>query len=167
MKREVNTTDQYVIDDSTKWFYAEEKGVRVFGLYSTNDPEDPTLLYASSGVNARTEYQDFTEFGEGKRDASVRKRKKTALDRVFDAIESWGSRADADLHLAENRRAEMGDVPVPAAQPGSDRGADSVEVQADPQLSLADDLTPEKMHRIIHSSPEGPPCVETNPPDIR
>ena len=40
VKREVNTTDQYVIDDSTKWLYAEEKGVRVFGLYSTNDPEE-------------------------------------------------------------------------------------------------------------------------------
>ena len=46
MKREVNTTDQYVIDGSKKWLYTEEKGVRVFGLYSTNDPEDPTLLYA-------------------------------------------------------------------------------------------------------------------------
>ena len=52
MKREVNTTDQYVIDNSTKWLYAEKKSVRVFGLYSTNDPDDPTLLYASKGSTA-------------------------------------------------------------------------------------------------------------------
>ena len=55
MRQEVETTDQYVIDDSTKWLYAEEKGVRVFGLYSTNDPDDPTLLYASKGSTAQKE----------------------------------------------------------------------------------------------------------------
>ena len=48
MKREVNTTDQYVIDGSKKWLYTEEKGVWGVGLYSPNNPEDQTLLYALS-----------------------------------------------------------------------------------------------------------------------
>lgn len=148
VKREVTTTDQYVIDDSTKWLYAEEKGARVFGLYSTNDPEDPTLLYASKGHKADREHRILTGVqDEGAEIDGTR----GLFARVVAAIKrrkSSGAHADV---LVGNGGAAAGDVRVSVGEREGDRGADPVEVQTDPQLSLADDLTPELREEFVKS----------------
>ena len=134
MKREVNTTDQYVIDDSTKWLYAEEKGVRVFGLYSTNDPEDPTLLYASKGVTAQKERTQLKKAlgledkaDEGYRDYQAR----GEFARIVADVKSRQSGKASDLHATHRGGAATGDVRVPSGERGSDRGANSLEMQTD------------------------------------
>jgi len=129
VKQEVDTTDQYVIDESVKWLYADQKGVQVFGLYSTSHPEDPTLLYASSGAKARREYRILMGVQSNGGDATNRARGMFA--RVVKAIKRRkGGAAHADV-LAGDGSPTVGDVRVPAGERGSDRGADPAQVQAD------------------------------------
>ena len=128
MKREVNTTDQYVIDDSTKWLYAEEKGVRVFGLYSTNDPEDPTLLYASKGSKADREHRILTGVEDEGDKINGTRGLFAGIVAAIKRRKSSGTHADV---LSGNRGAAAGDVRVSSGERRSDRGADPVEVQAD------------------------------------
>ena len=52
LKEEIESSGQY-IDESTKWLYADEKGVQVFALYGIGDGTEATPLYAVGGKKAR------------------------------------------------------------------------------------------------------------------
>ena len=41
-----------LLDEATKWVYADEKGVQVFALYGIGDGTDATPLYAVGGKRA-------------------------------------------------------------------------------------------------------------------
>ena len=52
MAEEIESSGQY-LDESTKWLYADEKGVQVFALYGIGDGTEATPLYAVGGKQAR------------------------------------------------------------------------------------------------------------------
>ena len=47
--------DKQYLDESTKWLYADEKGVQVFALYGIGDGAEATPLYAVGGKQARAD----------------------------------------------------------------------------------------------------------------
>lgn len=47
--------DKQYLDESTKWLYADEKGVQVFALYGIGDGTEATPLYAVGGKQARAD----------------------------------------------------------------------------------------------------------------
>ena len=51
LEEEIESSGQY-IDESTKWLYADEKGVQVFVLYGIGDGTEATPLYAVGGKQA-------------------------------------------------------------------------------------------------------------------
>nr|DAU36010.1 MAG TPA: nuclease [Caudoviricetes sp.] len=56
MTEEIESSEQY-LDESTKWLYADEKGVQVFALYGIGDGTEATPLYASGGKAALSDHQ--------------------------------------------------------------------------------------------------------------
>ena len=52
LEEEIESSGQY-LDESTKWLYADEKGVQVFALYGIGDGTEATPLYAVGGKQAR------------------------------------------------------------------------------------------------------------------
>ncbi|MBQ8267537.1 MAG: hypothetical protein IJZ21_04050, partial [Clostridia bacterium] len=57
-KREINTPDNY-IDNENKWLYNKFGDKTYFALYSTEDINEPTVLYACKGDRAEFEYWYF------------------------------------------------------------------------------------------------------------
>ena len=54
LEEEIESSGQY-LDESTKWLYADEKGVQVFALYGIGDGTEATPLYAVGGKQARAD----------------------------------------------------------------------------------------------------------------
>ena len=54
LEEEIESSGQY-LDESTKWLYADEKGVQVFALYGIGDGMEATPLYAVGGKQARAD----------------------------------------------------------------------------------------------------------------
>lgn len=55
-KNEV-TKSQNIIYNTSKWLYNNRNGTSYFAIYSTEDTEDPTVLYACKGIRAEFEKQ--------------------------------------------------------------------------------------------------------------
>ena len=54
-----------LLDEATKWVYADEKGVQVFALYGIGDGTDATPLYAVGGKKAASAAANMKEFENG------------------------------------------------------------------------------------------------------
>ena len=54
-----------LLDEATKWVYADEKGVQAFALYGIGDGTDATPLYAVGGKRATVLTGDMKEFING------------------------------------------------------------------------------------------------------
>lgn len=54
-----------LLDEATKWVYADEKGVQVFALYGIGDGTEATPLYAVGGKRATVLAGDMKEFING------------------------------------------------------------------------------------------------------
>ena len=54
LTEEIESSGQY-LDESTKWLYADEKGVQVFALHGIGDGTEATPLYAVGGKQARAD----------------------------------------------------------------------------------------------------------------
>lgn len=59
LKEEIESSEQY-LDESTKWLYADEKGVQVFALYGIGDGTEATPLYAVGGKKALKAHEFLT-----------------------------------------------------------------------------------------------------------
>lgn len=68
MEKELDSGKQY-LDESTKWLYAEEKGVKVFALYGIGDGKEATTLYAVGGKRAAAYNTTMAKYLEGKNNA--------------------------------------------------------------------------------------------------
>lgn len=64
-----------LLDEATKWVYADEKGVQVFALYGISDGTDATPLYAYGGKEAAAYNAAMAKYLEGKEHAD-----KSAVD---------------------------------------------------------------------------------------
>lgn len=74
LEEEIESSGQY-LDESTKWLYADEKGVQVFALYGIGDGTDATPLYAYGGKEAAAYNAAMAKYLEGKEHAD-----KSAVD---------------------------------------------------------------------------------------
>ena len=63
LEEEIESSGQY-LDESTKWLYADEKGVQVFALYGIGDGTEATPLYASGGKAALSDHQTLMVAGK-------------------------------------------------------------------------------------------------------
>ncbi|MFR8457183.1 MAG: hypothetical protein ACLVCC_09120 [Oscillospiraceae bacterium] len=54
-----------LLDEATKWVYADEKGVQVFALYGIDDGTEATPLYAVGGKQAVKEAKNINVYMEG------------------------------------------------------------------------------------------------------
>lgn len=57
-------SDENFVDESTKWVYADEKGVQVFALYGIGDGTEATPLYAVGGKQAVKEAKNINVYME-------------------------------------------------------------------------------------------------------
>ena len=78
MEKELDSGKQY-LDESTKWLYAEEKGVKVFALYGIGDGTEATTLYAVGGKQAALQNANIAEYVERSRE----------YDRDGRSVDSW------------------------------------------------------------------------------
>jgi hypothetical protein len=78
MEKELDSGKQY-LDESTKWMYAEEKGVKVFALYGVGDGTEATTLYAVGGKQAALQNANIAEYVERSRE----------YDRDGRSVDSW------------------------------------------------------------------------------
>lgn len=63
LDEEIGSSEQY-LDESTKWLYADEKGVQVFALYGIGDGTEATPMYASGGKAALSDHQTLMVAGK-------------------------------------------------------------------------------------------------------
>ena len=63
LEEEIESSGQY-LDESTKWLYADEKGVQMFALYGIGDGTEATPLYASGGKAALSDHQTLMVAGK-------------------------------------------------------------------------------------------------------
>lgn len=78
MEKELDSGKQY-LDESTKWLYAEKKGVKVFALYGVGDGTEATTLYAVGGKQAALQNANIAEYVERSRE----------YDRDGRSVDSW------------------------------------------------------------------------------
>lgn len=78
MEKELDSGKQY-LDESIKWLYAEEKGVKVFALYGVGDGTEATTLYAVGGKQAALQNANIAEYVERSRE----------YDRDGRSVDSW------------------------------------------------------------------------------
>lgn len=68
--KEVETNLNF-IDSETKWLYNVSSGNAIFAVYSTADTENPTVLYASTGEQAKAEANTLISVLEEYRNADI------------------------------------------------------------------------------------------------
>ena len=78
MAEELRGSKQY-LDESTKWLYADEKGVQVFALYGIGDGTEATPLYAYGGKEAAAYNAAMAEYIE----------RSGKYDRDGRSVDSW------------------------------------------------------------------------------
>lgn len=98
LDEEIGSSEQY-LDESTKWLYADEKGIQVFALYGIGDGTEATPLYASGGKAALSDHQ--TLMAAGKEFDYGFNRGAETLNRVFKTLrdkqrKSYGSVFDSE-----------------------------------------------------------------------
>ena len=64
MNAEIKSGENF-LDETTKWVYADEKGIQVFALYGIGDGTDATPLYAVGGKQAVKEAKNINVYMEG------------------------------------------------------------------------------------------------------
>lgn len=94
-KREVNTTEKY-IDNKTKWLYNNVGGKSFFALYSTEDLNEPTILYACKGNRADFENQLLVEQSEKEYDNESDDSQSGIIDGILSRIKN--SVSGKDIH---------------------------------------------------------------------
>lgn len=98
MTEEIESSEQY-LDESTKWLYADEKGVQVFALYGIGDGTEATPLYAVGGKQARADAAALTAYIKEEREYD---RNRKDLDTL---LEGYGrSNRDGRSNLSDRKR---------------------------------------------------------------
>lgn len=101
MSEEIESGENFV-DESTKWVYADEKGVQVFALYGVGDGTEATPLYAVGGkkaIQAEKRLQErMREFERYDGDGET-------VDSLLESIRSEKRRSDGNIAAYGNGEA--------------------------------------------------------------
>ena len=115
---------KYDLDNGNKWMYANEKGYTVFAVYSKYDPEDPTVLYGSSGKAAARDYATVVAHQQGGTNAN---RGRTTLDRLLAYLESNEVQRNNGLTDPKGTLSATEDVSLPFGQSRSNGRGDYLD----------------------------------------
>ena len=105
---------KFDLDENRKWMYANEKGYTVFAVYSKADPDDPTVLYGSSGNQAEADYLRLNRFFEEERSYAAHSR--TTFDRILNDIKSTKGSSGNGISPFGQRETTNGDVFLPVGE---------------------------------------------------
>lgn len=98
LDEEIGSSEQY-LDESTKWLYADEKGVQVFALYGVGDGTEATPLYAVGGKQARADAADLMAYIKEEREYDGNRKDLDTL------LEGYGrSNRDGRSNLFDRKR---------------------------------------------------------------
>lgn len=108
LDEEIGSSEQY-LDESTKWLYADEKGVQVFALYGIGDGTEATPLYAVGGKQARADAAALMAYIKEEREYDGNRKD---LDTLLEGYgrSNWDGRSnlfDRKRGSAENRTAGL------------------------------------------------------------
>lgn len=82
IKRDVKKSANSVTD-TTNWLLTDIDGTKVFAIYSTEDTDEPTLLYESKGKRAMLERDILTNMLEVKESVKSADRKSSVANQIF------------------------------------------------------------------------------------
>lgn len=115
-KNELFKTDNY-LDNITKWLYNDRNGTPYFALYSTEDENNPTILYASKGNNASAE-RTFILDCLKELEAILDDGKTEALNKILEDLKNTDNLRAVYSIVPSNGRVGNGNVPVHSGQYG-------------------------------------------------
>ena len=107
MRKEIGSREN-ILDEATKWVYANEKGVQVFALYGIGDGTDATPLYAVGGEKAATAADDMQKFVNG--GYRYDKGTGTALSRIRGFLRTQGDGSGDIRETSRGRSAGADDA---------------------------------------------------------
>ena len=107
MRKEIGSREN-ILDEATKWVYANEKGVQVFALYGVGDGTDATPLYAVGGEKAATAADDMQKFVNG--GYRYDKGTGTALSRIGGFLRTQGDGSGDIRETSRGRSAGADDA---------------------------------------------------------
>ncbi len=109
IERELPQEDKY-IDEYTKWAFVQTAENSVFALYGVGDGTEATILYASGGSEAKTDYAQTIMTMEGINEA---KTNRASINKLFEAIRNESREHSIVTTLAQDRSANDDDVRIP------------------------------------------------------
>lgn len=107
MRKEIGSREN-ILDEATKWVYANEKGVQVFALYGIGDGTDATPLYAVGGEKAANAADDMQKFVNG--GYRYDKGTGTALSRIRGFLRTQGDGSGDIRETSRGRSAGADDA---------------------------------------------------------
>ena len=116
-KYELDTTENY-IDNITKWLYNVKNGNTYFALYSTEDANEPTILYACKNNRAEVENEILIQYLNEKvtDDGSIHARTEI-IDKILKDYKNTASNRVTNRHDAVGGESNGGDVAVHRRHP--------------------------------------------------
>lgn len=127
IERELPQEDKY-IDEYTKWAFVQTAENSVFALYGVGDGTEATILYASGGSEAKTDYAQTIMTMEGINEAETN---RASINKLFEAIRNESREHSIDMPLAQNRSANDDDVRISFAERKRDRRTNNSKSKAD------------------------------------
>ena len=95
-------TSKNAVTDTSNWLFTEIDGMPVFAIYSTNDVEDPTILYESKGEKGKYEKELVEALGKEKEYGVIR-----TAEGIKGFIENLGSKQGGNyLYRRDTLRTE-------------------------------------------------------------
>lgn len=121
LDEEIGSSEQY-LDESTKWLYADEKGVQVFALYGIGDGTEATPLYAVGGKQARADAADLMAYIKEEREYDGNRKD---LDTLLEGYGSSNRDGRSNLFDRKRRSAKNRTAGLHRGSQGRDAGGTS------------------------------------------
>lgn len=115
-KNELNKTDND-LDNITKWLYNDRSGTPYFALYSTENDENPTILYASKNKSAEEEYNFVLECSK-ELEATHDDGKTEIINKILENFGNTDNLRAVYSVVPSNGQPGNGNVAVHSGQPG-------------------------------------------------
>ena len=111
VKHDIRTSENS-IGDTANWTFCRFNGLPVLAIYSTENPDDPTILYESKGAQAEYEKIVLKNMMEEWNDGGSLIKEPEAFDEVFRRSWMWSTGIDRDDAGTVGRGGDTGDVGV-------------------------------------------------------
>jgi hypothetical protein len=114
--------ESHRIGEIEAWVYTEKNGHPVFAIYSTEDMDDPTMLYACTGKTAVSMHEIISKITEGNKNGFDATAKNFAES--FTTVRRFLSKYGRNMRGTSGGRATNRPGGVASGKPGRERGGD-------------------------------------------